>query len=554
MEAEHSQRELERRIFHLKTLYEVSQVIGSLRDPQQIMRNLLLMVIGTFGALRGVACLVDVQQGRVEAAMQRGMGRTALEELTQAVAAGDFAAIEGVKGVQMLDGSEVVLQTGKQLLALLTTSQIHVWVPFAVNENFKGGLGLGAKLSGDAYTPDDQELLSTLANQLTIALDNALAYMEIHQLNVGLEAKVQERTAELRVALGQLTEANAQLELHNRFVRETFGRYVSNEVVASLLESPERLQLGGEKRQVTILMSDLRGFTSMAERLAPEQVVGIINRYLGTMVEVILHHQGTINEFIGDAILVIFGAPVWHADHASRAVACAVAMQLAMDAVNAENRREGLPEVEMGIGLNTGEVVVGNIGSHKRTKYGIVGSPVNLTGRIESYTIGGQILVSETTQQAVGPVLSIARQMQIEAKGVDRPITLYDVQGIGGAYNLFLPESAETLVPLQEALAFQYTVMEGKHLSGAVCTGRLVKLSDRGGEVHTDTAMVPWSNIKIQLTDWSGTIIPGDLYAKVMGPPPAGVAGFAVRFTSVPPAVRTFLQNLLTSLPPSGLA
>ena len=174
--------------------------------------------------------------------------------------------------------------------------------------------------------------------------------------------------------------------------------------MTSLLASPEKLQLGGEKRQVTILMSDLRGFTSVAERLAPEQVVTIINRYLGTMVDVILQYQGTINEFIGDAILVLFGAPICLEDHAQRAVACAMAMQLAMASVNAQNRDEGLPEVEMGIGMHTGEVVVGNIGSHKRTKYGVVGSPVNLTSRIESYTIGGQVLISETTRQNVGPI------------------------------------------------------------------------------------------------------------------------------------------------------
>ena len=115
-----------------------------------------------------------------------------------------------------------------------------------------------------------------------------------------------------------------------------------------------------------------------------------------------------------------------------RQVACAVAMQLAMATVNAHNREDGLPEVEMGIGVNTGEVVVGNLGSHKRTKYGIVGTHVNLTARIESYTVGGQILISEATRQEVGPILRIAQQIEIEAKGLDGPITVYDVRGIGG--------------------------------------------------------------------------------------------------------------------------
>jgi adenylate cyclase len=430
---------------------------------------------------------------------------------------------------------------------------MRIWIPFAVNENFKGGMGLGEKLSGESYTPDDQELLSTLANQLTIALDNALAYMEIRQLNVGLEAKVQERTAELRVALEKLTEANQQLELHNRFIRETFGRYVSNEVVASLLASPEKLQLGGEKRQVTILMSDLRGFTSLAERLAPEQVVDIINRYLGTMVEVILQHQGTINEFIGDAILVIFGAPVWYEDHAQRAVACAVAMQLAMDSVNAENRQEGLPEVEMGIGVNTGEVVVGNIGSHKRTKYGIVGSHVNFTSRIESYTIGGQILISETTRQAVGPILKITKQMEVDIKGIDQPITVYDVRGIGGAYNLFLPDGDSTLFPLRAAIPLQYTVLEGKYLGGTAHTGLLVRLSVKGGEIHADTPVALWSNIKMRLANPNGEPIPGSLYGKVIRQLSGGRSGFSVHFTSASPEVVTFFHGLLASCFPGNV-
>jgi class 3 adenylate cyclase len=545
-DATHSQRELERRIFHLKTLYEVSQVIGSLRDPQQIMKNLLLIVIGTLGALKGVAFLVDVQQDRVAVATQRSMGKTALAELSQAVEAGYFDEIKGATNIQMLDESEVRQQGERKIFAILAASQIHVWIPFAVNENLKGGIGLGAKMLGAPYTPDDQELLSTLANQLTVTLDNALAYMEIHQLNIGLEATVQERTAELRTALEKLTEVNQQLELHNQFIRETFGRYLSNEVVASLLESPTGLQLGGAKRHVTILMSDLRGFTSLVGHLAPEQVVTIINRYLGTMVDVILQYEGTINEFIGDAILVIFGAPLWRPDHAQLAVACAVAMQLAMATVNAQNREDGLPEVEMGIGVNTGEVVVGNLGSHKRTKYGIVGTHVNLTSRIESYTVGGQILISESTRQEVGPILRIAQQIEIEAKGIDGPITVYDVRGIGGEHDLFLPEGEESFIPLPTSIPVKYTVLEGKYLGGGAFMGSLVKLSFKGGEIHSDTLVSSWSNIRIQLTNLDGEPIPGHLYGKVirqfLG---VGPTGFSVHFTSIAPEVTTFFQNLL---------
>ena len=178
------------------------------------------------------------------------------------------------------------------------------------------------------------------------------------------------------------------LELRNRFIQTLFGRYISDEVVADLLASPEGPKIGGEQRRVTLLMSDLRGFTPLTEGLAPQQVLRLLNSYLGTMADVVLAHQGTVDEFVGDAILAIFGAPVARSDDAQRAVACAVAMQGALAALNRANEPAGLPRLEMGIAVHTGEVIVGNIGSERRTKYGVVGSAVNHAGRIESFTVG----------------------------------------------------------------------------------------------------------------------------------------------------------------------
>jgi class 3 adenylate cyclase len=348
----------------------------------------------------------------------------------------------------------------------------------------------------------------------------------------------------LKQAIQEIQRLAEQLELRNRFIRTTFGRYLTDEVVTSLLDSPEGLRLGGERRQVTILMSDLRGFTSLAGRWAPEQVVTILNRYLGTMSDVIMEYQGTIDEFIGDAIFVIFGAPLWMDDHAQRAVACAVAMQLAMASVNAQNRAESLPEVEMGIGVNTGEVVVGNIGSYKRAKYGLVGADVNLTARIASYTVGGQILISEATRQEAGPEVTIDEQIEVEAKGIEQPISLYDVRGIGGAYGLLLPEREETFLPLQEEIPLRYTVLEGKHVGGTVFMGAFIQLSTNGGEIRSEHPVSPLSDIKMRLMGRTGEEIAGDLYGKIVGKPMDRRASFAVRFTSISPQVATFLHGL----------
>src|SRR5262249_41198796 len=185
-------------------------------------------------------------------------------------------------------------------------------------------------------------------------------------------------------------------------------------------------------------------------------------RYLEAMVEVILAYRGTIIEILGDGLLVLFGAPLSRDDDAERAVACALAMQLRLEDTKVLHRQAGLPDVDMGIGIHTGEVVVGHIGSQQRTKYGVVRSAVNLTGRSESSTTGGQILIAPTTYAETAAVLTVSHQMTVAPKGVAAPITLYAVSGIGGTHNLGLPTPTEALVPLRQALDIRYTVLEGK--------------------------------------------------------------------------------------------
>jgi PAS domain S-box-containing protein len=346
----------------------------------------------------------------------------------------------------------------------------------------------------------------------------------------------------------ELQRLAKQVELRNKFIRETFGRYLTDEVVATVLESPTGLQMGGEKRKVTLMMTDLRGFTSLSERLAPERVVTILNRYLTTMVTIIKQYQGTIDEFIGDAIFVLFGAPIWQEDDAQRAVACAVAMQLAMASINEQNRQEELPEIEMGIGVHTGQVVVGNIGSPERMKYGVVGSHVNLTSRIQSYTTGGQILISETTQQEVGSSLKIGRQMEVSAKGIERPVTLFEVLGIGGSHKLLLPDTAEALVTLGEEIPLRYEVLEANRVSGETSKGSFVKLSPKGAEACLETPIPNLSNIRMHLFGTAGQEIPGTLYGKVVGTVPGSSTRFSVRFTSVSPEIETLLRALTATV------
>ncbi len=345
----------------------------------------------------------------------------------------------------------------------------------------------------------------------------------------------------------EMARLNSELVKRNEFIRHTFGRYLSDEIVESILESPEGLQIGGEKREVTIMMTDIRGFTVIGERLPAETIVSMLNLYLEAMTEIILKYDGTIDEFIGDAILVIFGAPFLRPDDPQRAVACAVEMQLAMDHVNRSFRELGYPEVEMGIGINTGEVVVGNIGSSKRSKYGVVGHHVNLTSRIESYTVGGQIYVSENTLERCGPILRVDGEMEVLPKGVDQEITIYDVGGIGDAFDVFLPEKvAEELMALEPPLLVEACVVAGKDIDSEMFRGEFTRLSERGARLVSDHSIQKNMNLKLQLLHSEGEKVGGAVYAKVTAVAPQPAGEFSIVFTSVPYEVTVFIDCLLS--------
>jgi len=218
-----------------------------------------------------------------------------------------------------------------------------------------------------------------------------------------------------------------QLKRREAFIRATFGRYLTDDIVADILEKPEGLKLGGDARTVTIMMADIRGFTAISDRHSPEQVVSLLNTYLAAMTDVIMAYGGTIDEFLGDAILAVFGAPKDDPRHASKAVQCAVAMQSAVAGVNIQNASKGLPPIETGIAINTGTVVAGNIGSERRAKYGFVGAPMNITARIEDLCDANEILISDTTRSAAGTDIESVLKGEFAAKGIEQKLSVYTV-------------------------------------------------------------------------------------------------------------------------------
>jgi adenylate cyclase len=346
-----------------------------------------------------------------------------------------------------------------------------------------------------------------------------------------------------------ILEEKAKMEsLRQRdFIRDTFGRYLSSEVVEELLGSPEGLKMSGENREVTFLVSDLRGFTAITSRLSPHEVIEIMNRYFEYMVEIIGRYRGTVNEFMGDGILAFFGAPLFADDDPERAVACAIEMQNALVAVNAEQRRLKLPELAMGIGINTGEAVVGNIGSEQRASYGAVGTPINAAYRIESFTVGGQILISPSTYEKVRSRVSIIGTKEVKFKGLDEPVCLYDVAGIGEPYQVFLPEKkAAPLIRLNPPLPIECYLLEGKTVSDDAITGHITSLGENAAEVALDQAIEAYANLKILLASPESAGF-SECYAKVMSQDvsddPSPDNSRRLEFTSMPEDVRRLIDK-----------
>ncbi len=236
----------------------------------------------------------------------------------------------------------------------------------------------------------------------------------------------------LPAAAGFLISRAVSTEKDRRQIRETFGRYMSDDVVAEILKSPGGINLTGEVRDITVLVSDLRGSTPMAEALEPPVVLKVINRYLDKMVKIIIRHGGTIDEFTGDGILVLFGAPRFIEDAARRAVLCALDMQKAMPELNKENFVLGLPELRMGIGVNSGRLVVGNIGSEERKKYGAIGSAINIAFRVEAQTDrnGGEILITQAVRERIDGDMELGPARTVPLKGIEKPMDLYPVLGV----------------------------------------------------------------------------------------------------------------------------
>ena len=281
---------------------------------------------------------------------------------------------------------------------------------------------------------------------------------------------------------------NEQLEYRNDLLHKIFGRFFSSEVVDVILNEPGGASIGGEKREIVVMMADVRGFTTLSEQMDADTITDMINRFLEVMTDVIFKYHGAVIEYIGDAILAVFGAPVRTDSASPDAVAAAIEMQNSINIVNDYNKRKGYKEIGMGIGLHKGEVFIGNIGSDRMMRYNVMGKTVNQCSRIEGSSVGGQILASEYMVKDIIDILDYEEKNSISVKGVDNPIEIYQIKGIGGTYNLHIKENNNQSRVKNTNIAVVIKKMTDKKITEEEIKGTITKIAGNNLTVKLDNA------------------------------------------------------------------
>lgn len=216
-------------------------------------------------------------------------------------------------------------------------------------------------------------------------------------------------------------------------LRNTFQKYFSKQVADWILENPDRVNLSGQLVDATVLFSDVRGFTNLCKDLEARQIVSLMNRYFTIMEDVIFRYHGTVDKFIGDAVLAVFGVPFTQGNDAFNAVRAAIDMNKELDKLNLERTANGEKEVKIGIGVTTGSVIAGNVGSERRIDFTIMGNPVNLASRLQGKALGGEVLIDEVTYESVRDQVEVETLQPLKVKGYPEEVQAYKVLSINNS-------------------------------------------------------------------------------------------------------------------------
>jgi len=384
------------------TLCEVGKIINFVFDLNVLLNLLMDLAIKILQARRGFIMLYDKTSDKLKVKVARNMGGFLDPDKTCDISQG--IAWQAFKTGRLINTEDATkderFMTQESVISYAIGSVICV--PLLSKESERIGIiYLDNPVAHKKFDRDDIDFMSSFANQAAIAIENAQLYEKV---------KEEER------------------------MRERLQRFFSPDVVSEIMSDKKAVSLGGENRTATILFSDIRGFTSLTERIPTITSVEILNDFLSSMSEEVFTHEGTLDKYIGDCVMAIFGAPLAHPDDALRAIKAALAMKKRVQQLRERWRNKidaSMLEVfEIGIGIHTGEVIAGNIGSIKRMEYTVVGTAVNLASRLENVAKRGQIIISRSTYACTKEFIEAKKLPPVELKNISRPVEIFEVTGL----------------------------------------------------------------------------------------------------------------------------
>ena len=395
-------RDLRRKAKMLELLYEMSKSLGTVFDLKEIFERATDLIFRGTPADRVVALLADVTlDGRIlpNSVVPIGVKTrdATLDKLTEKLTVSRTITQKVMREKVALLSQDA--KTDKQFLGAdsIVSQGVRstICAPLITESNVHGVLYADRLDPFAAFTPDHLELITAVAAQTAVTVETVRAHK--------------------RLAREEVARAN-------------YSRFMPEYVVQQLLNNPHSFRLGGVNQTITVLFADIRGFTAFSEREKPEKVVGLLNRYFSTMTEIIFEHGGTLDKYIGDGLMALFGAPSASPADAMNAVKAAVTMQKRLTSLNQELHAEGYGQISVGIGLHTGEATIGYIGSDKRSEYTAIGDTVNLASRLESCARGGEILISEATAAASGNLIPVNPREPLTVKNRVQPVNVFEVR------------------------------------------------------------------------------------------------------------------------------
>lgn len=389
-------KEYERSQERLNTLYEVGKVINLILEPDELLNTIIDLALKVMNADSGFIMLYDEQRQlipkisrRIQTDELKSGSTTFSTTIARTVAESGESILtsDAEKDARFQDGASIITHHIRSVICSPLKNKDQVVI---------GVLYVGSNVTSNVFSKSDVELLEAFSNHAAIAIENAKLYEE------------KRRKEHLKSAL---------------------ERYVSKQIAEMIMSKDVSgdIRFAPEKKEVTILFSDIRGFTPLSEALSPEEIVDILNRYFSRMIQIIFKYNGTLDKFLGDSIMALFGAPTASGEDAVSAIRTAIEMQQTLKAFNEEQRSLGKPEIEVGIGIATGPVVVGNIGSDQRMEYTAIGDRVNLSSRLQGKAGGHQILVCSRTYEKAKNHIQAKKLEPIMVKGKSMPIEVYEI-------------------------------------------------------------------------------------------------------------------------------